>query len=192
MQQTKYKNADMAESADALASGASGGNFVGVQVPSSAPPLQKTMTDVMVFCFALRYTDITASLPYPGHMRTRFNSKQDPAHPLTPALPGVYFCLFCERSLPQRPGGLLLKHNNLPPGGPADKEDTHMARLTAFYSRAGENYFAGGYRTIPIGNTARAARIIADASGSDLLEIRQKTPYSDIYIKNVPHRPSAI
>lgn len=56
-----------------------------------------------------------------------------------------------------------------------------MARLTAFYSRAGENYFAGGYRTIPIGNTARAARIIADASGSDLLEIRQKTPYSDIY-----------
>ena len=29
--------ADVAELADALASGASGGNFVGVQVPSSAP-----------------------------------------------------------------------------------------------------------------------------------------------------------
>ena len=30
-------HADVAESADALASGASEGNFVGVQVPSSAP-----------------------------------------------------------------------------------------------------------------------------------------------------------
>ena len=34
---TTTKDADVAESADALASGASGGNFVGVQVPSSAP-----------------------------------------------------------------------------------------------------------------------------------------------------------
>ena len=32
-------HADVAESADALASGASEGNFVGVQVPSSAPDL---------------------------------------------------------------------------------------------------------------------------------------------------------
>lgn len=37
MQQTKYKNADMAESADALASGASGGNLVEVQVFLPAP-----------------------------------------------------------------------------------------------------------------------------------------------------------
>ena len=36
MQQTKYKNADMAESADALASGASGSNTVQVQVLLSA------------------------------------------------------------------------------------------------------------------------------------------------------------
>ena len=34
---TKLSVADVAESADALASGASEGNFVGVQVPSSAP-----------------------------------------------------------------------------------------------------------------------------------------------------------
>ena len=35
--ESKTEYADVAESADALASGASGGNFVGVQVPSSAP-----------------------------------------------------------------------------------------------------------------------------------------------------------
>ena len=37
MQQTKYKNADMAESADALASGASPRKGVEVQVLLSAP-----------------------------------------------------------------------------------------------------------------------------------------------------------
>ena len=38
-------NADVAELADALASGASGGNFVGVQVPSSAPNSQRLGVD---------------------------------------------------------------------------------------------------------------------------------------------------
>lgn len=40
MQQTKYKNADMAESADALDSGSSGSNTVCVQVTLSAPSSQ--------------------------------------------------------------------------------------------------------------------------------------------------------
>lgn len=44
MQQTKYKNADMAESADALDSGSSGSNTVCVQVTLSAPSSQMAIT----------------------------------------------------------------------------------------------------------------------------------------------------
>ena len=47
---TTTKDADVAESADALASGASGGNFVGVQVPSSAP--QKGHAKACPFCIS--------------------------------------------------------------------------------------------------------------------------------------------
>ena len=32
-----------------------------------------------------------------------------------------------------------------------------MAILIAYYSRAGENYFGGSYRRIPVGNTRRVA-----------------------------------
>ena len=56
-----------------------------------------------------------------------------------------------------------------------------MAKLIAFYSRAGENYFGGSYRVIPVGNTEKAARMLAELTGADLLKIEQKVPYSANY-----------
>ena len=37
-----------------------------------------------------------------------------------------------------------------------------MAKLVAFYSRADENYFGGSMKYIQIGNTEKAAKMIAD------------------------------
>ena len=56
-----------------------------------------------------------------------------------------------------------------------------MAKLIAFYSRADENYFGGTYRTIPVGNTERAALMLARLTGADLFKIEQKEPYSANY-----------
>ena len=56
-----------------------------------------------------------------------------------------------------------------------------MAILIAYYSRAGENYFGGSYRRIPVGNTRRVAEQLASLTGGDLLELRQARPYSDDY-----------
>ena len=49
---TKLSVADVAESADALASGASEGNFVGVQVPSSAPTERAGFFGNLLFWFS--------------------------------------------------------------------------------------------------------------------------------------------
>ncbi|MCD7819826.1 MAG: flavodoxin [Clostridiales bacterium] len=56
-----------------------------------------------------------------------------------------------------------------------------MAKLIAFYSRADENYFGGAYRYITVGNTEKAAKMIADATGADLFKIEQKAPYAADY-----------
>ena len=56
-----------------------------------------------------------------------------------------------------------------------------MAKLVAFYSRADENYFGGQRRYIEVGNTEKAANIIAQIIGADLFQIRQKVPYSADY-----------
>lgn len=56
-----------------------------------------------------------------------------------------------------------------------------MSVLIAFYSRAGENYFGGKYRRISVGNTEKAAKLIADITGGSLLKIEQAEPYSDDY-----------
>ena len=56
-----------------------------------------------------------------------------------------------------------------------------MAALVAFYSRAGENYFGGAYRRIAVGNTEKAAELLADITGGELFHIRQAEPYSDVY-----------
>lgn len=42
-----------------------------------------------------------------------------------------------------------------------------MAKLVAFYSRADENYFGGAKRYIEVGNTEKAAAMIADITGAD-------------------------
>lgn len=56
-----------------------------------------------------------------------------------------------------------------------------MSALIAFYSRAGENYFGGAYRRIAVGNTEKAAEILAELTGGSLLKIEQAQPYSDNY-----------
>ena len=53
--------------------------------------------------------------------------------------------------------------------------------IVAYYSRGGENYVGGTIKRLSVGNTAVAARCIADITGAELFEIRQKKPYSDIY-----------
>lgn len=56
-----------------------------------------------------------------------------------------------------------------------------MATLIAFYSRAGENYFSGSYRRISVGNTEKAAHMLAELTGGELYRIEQAQPYSDNY-----------
>ena len=56
-----------------------------------------------------------------------------------------------------------------------------MAALIAFYSRAGENYFGGAHRRISVGNTEKAAGMLADITGGELYKIEQAQPYSDDY-----------
>ena len=56
-----------------------------------------------------------------------------------------------------------------------------MAALIAFYSRAGENYFGGAYRRISVGNTEKAAKMLAEITGGELYKIEQAQPYSEDY-----------
>lgn len=49
-----------------------------------------------------------------------------------------------------------------------------MSKSVIFYSRADENYFGGAYRYISVGNTEKAAKMIADLTGAELLKIEQK------------------
>lgn len=56
-----------------------------------------------------------------------------------------------------------------------------MAKLAAFYSRADENYFGGAYRYIEVGNTEKAAKMIAAATGAELFKIEQLQPYAADY-----------
>ena len=56
-----------------------------------------------------------------------------------------------------------------------------MAKLVAFYSRADENYFGGSMKHIEVGNTEKAAKMIAELTGAVLFKIEQKVPYSADY-----------
>ena len=56
-----------------------------------------------------------------------------------------------------------------------------MAVLIAFYSRAGENYFGGAYRRVSVGNTEKAAKMLAGLTGGTLYKIQQAQPYSEDY-----------
>lgn len=53
--------------------------------------------------------------------------------------------------------------------------------LIAYYSRADENYFKGAYRYITVGNTEKAAKMIAEATGGEMFRIEQKIPYAKDY-----------
>ena len=56
-----------------------------------------------------------------------------------------------------------------------------MAALIAYYSRAGENYFGGAYRRIAVGNTEKAANMLAELTGGELYKIEQEQHYSGGY-----------
>lgn len=56
-----------------------------------------------------------------------------------------------------------------------------MLPLIVFYSRAGENYFGGAYRYITVGNTEKAAQMLAEITGGDLLKLTQAEPYAEDY-----------
>ena len=56
-----------------------------------------------------------------------------------------------------------------------------MAKLIAFYSRADENYFSGATRYVTVGNTEKAASMIAELTGADLFKIEQQVPYAAEY-----------
>ncbi len=57
-----------------------------------------------------------------------------------------------------------------------------MANLIAYYSRKGENYVAGGIKSIDKGNTERIAEFIQAEVGGDLFEIDTVKPYSPSYM----------
>lgn len=56
-----------------------------------------------------------------------------------------------------------------------------MRKLVVFYSRADENYFGGKMKYIDVGNTEKAARVIAEHTGADLFKLEQKIPYAKDY-----------
>ena len=53
--------------------------------------------------------------------------------------------------------------------------------LTAFFSRADENYFGGAMRYVKVGNTEIVCDIIKDLTGADSFKIEMKDPYPCIY-----------
>ena len=63
----------------------------------------------------------------------------------------------------------------------AENGEILIKKRIAYYSRAGENYFSGTHRAIAVGNTEKAARLLAELTGAELFHIEQKVPYSDDY-----------
>lgn len=56
-----------------------------------------------------------------------------------------------------------------------------MAELIVYFSRAGENYFSGALRSVPVGNTQRAAELLSGLTGADLFPLEPVQPYADSY-----------
>jgi flavodoxin len=54
--------------------------------------------------------------------------------------------------------------------------------LTAFFSRADENYFGGAMRYIKVGNTEVVCNIINELIPADSFKIEMKEPYSPVYM----------
>lgn len=53
--------------------------------------------------------------------------------------------------------------------------------LIVYYSRKGQNYWAGSIRNLTKGNTEAAAEFIQKATGGDLFEIDTVKPYAEDY-----------
>lgn len=53
--------------------------------------------------------------------------------------------------------------------------------IIVYYSRAGENYFAGARRRIEVGNTARVAETLSRLTGAETFALAQAVPYSEAY-----------
>ena len=53
--------------------------------------------------------------------------------------------------------------------------------LIVYYSRKGQNYWAGSIRNLAKGNTEAAAEFIQKATGGDLFEIDTVKPYAEDY-----------
>ena len=58
-----------------------------------------------------------------------------------------------------------------------------MATLIAYYSRKGENYWAGDIKVLEKGNTERVAEFVQEAVGGDLFEIRTVKDYPESYME---------
>ena len=56
-----------------------------------------------------------------------------------------------------------------------------MANLIAYYSRKGENYWAGSVKNLEKGNTERVAEFVQQAVGGDLFEIETVKDYAADY-----------
>jgi flavodoxin len=61
------------------------------------------------------------------------------------------------------------------------ERDIHRRILLAYYSRAGENYYYGGRRTLEVGNTEVLAGMIRQLIVCDVYRIEAADPYSDDY-----------
>jgi flavodoxin len=57
--------------------------------------------------------------------------------------------------------------------------------LLVYFSRAGENYFNGGRRTLAVGNTEVLATMIEDQIGCDVYRVEAEEPYSESYDETV-------
>ncbi|MCF0109994.1 MAG: flavodoxin [Erysipelotrichaceae bacterium] len=60
-----------------------------------------------------------------------------------------------------------------------------MKKLIAFYSRADENYFDDGIKSVKVGSTEKVAEKMAELLGADLFHIEQKEPYAADYYECV-------
>ncbi len=62
-----------------------------------------------------------------------------------------------------------------------DASNTPSRVLLAYFSRAGENYFYGGRRDLPVGNTEVVAQKIAERLSCDVHHLEAADPYSRSY-----------
>ena len=53
--------------------------------------------------------------------------------------------------------------------------------LIVYYSRRGENHYDGGMKYLEVGNTEKAASVIAEAVGGERFRVERAVPYAESY-----------